>query len=163
MNIKKNFIIVLLLLVSLCILYRCSPSSDAIFVEKIPIEVYSSAIVVPVVIAGKTYNFQLDTGAPTTISPQIFSDLGLAITDSINGYDYYGNTAWAKNTPVPAMQIGKSSFSHIKSSVIRPIQWLQICDERIDGYLGSTFLSDKVLMIDIKNKVITITNLAPAL
>src|SRR5690606_39207957 len=51
--------------------------------EKIPVEVYRHSIVVPITIEGKTYSFQLDTGAPTSISQELYFELCLNTIDSV--------------------------------------------------------------------------------
>ena len=126
--------------------------------EKVKIEVYGNSMIIPITINGKSYNFQLDTGAPTSISEELFNTLGLPVKDTLSAYDYYGNHKLEKSSVLSEIQIGKSKFYKIKVSNTRPIQSLQICDVKIDGYLGSDFFADKILLIDIKKREIIFTN-----
>ena len=71
------------------------------FYEKVPVEVYGSSVIVPVIIGDHSYNFQLDTGAPTSISPNLFEIIGTDVIDSAQMEDFYGNRAWVKRTVVP--------------------------------------------------------------
>ena len=128
------------------------------FHEKVPVEVYSSSIIIPVSIGENTYNFRIDTGAPTGISNKIFSSIGANVIDSLQMRDIYGNIAWVKRTIIPEIHIGNSRFKHISAGIVRPIQDLKSCNIEIDGYLGSDFFSDKILSIDIKHSEVIITN-----
>lgn len=147
----------LLMFLILLFFYREKWGSGGIF-EKIKVDVYSSAVIVPIIIEGKTYNFQLDTGAPTGISQELYSDLCLNSLDSVSATDYYGNNSWVHRTILPRIQIGNSTFSGINSGIVKPIQSLFLCDKKIDGYLGSDFFHDKMLMINLKEEEVIITN-----
>ena len=126
--------------------------------EKIPVEVYRHSIIVPITIEGKTYSFQLDTGAPTSISQELYFELCLSTIDSVRAEDYYGHRRWVHNSILPEIQIGHTSFSNINVGIVNPIQSFQHCDKKIDGYLGSDFFRDKMLMIDLLGKEIVITD-----
>lgn len=126
--------------------------------EKTKIDVYGNSMIIPIIINGKSYNFQLDTGAPTSISEELFNTLGLPVKDTLSIFDYYGNHKLERSSIIPEIQIGKIKFSKIRVGIMRPIQSLKICDVKIDGYLGSDFFADKILLIDIKKKEIIFTN-----
>ena len=119
---------------------------------------YRHSIVVPINIEGKSYSFHLDTGAPSSISEALYAELGLSATDSTPAMDYYGNRRWVPNSILPELQIGNTTFSDVNVGIVNPIQNFLYCDKTIDGYLGSDFFYDKMLMIDLLGKEIVITN-----
>ena len=149
---------ILFLLIFLALLFFYLDSRTGNIYERIPVEVYRHSIVVPINIGGKTYSFHLDTGAPTSISQSLYFDLCLNATDSVSAKDYYGNQRWVHNSILPKIQIGNTVFSDIQVGITDPIQNFLYCDKTIDGYLGSDFFRDKMLMIDLLGKEIVITN-----
>lgn len=126
--------------------------------EEIHVSVYSNSIIVPVKINGETYNFQLDTGAPTTISDDLFDSLKLQVTDTVHSIDYYGNRKLVKESILPEVKIGKTIFANIKVSVNNPIQNFAPWGIQTDGLLGGNFFKSKVLLIDLKENKLIITN-----
>lgn len=128
------------------------------YVEIIEVKVYSNSILVPVTIGGKIRYFQLDTGAPTSISHDLFSELGLQVKDSAEAFDYYNNKKKIYDTILPELKINNTKFFNIKSGIIDPIQSFTPCGQRIDGYLGSDFFSESALQIDIRKKEIIIAS-----
>lgn len=146
------------LFLSLILFGYSSCSVNKRFYEKIKVEVISNSIIVPVKINGKTYNLQLDTGAPTSLSINLFDSLKLQTTDTTNSTDYYGNKALIQWSIIPEIQIGETTFSNVKVGAINPIQSFTPCNVQIDGYLGGDFFTGKVLLIDLKEKQVIITN-----
>ena len=155
MNRKSGF---LLLLIFLVLLFIYINSRTGNIYEKVEVEVYRHSIIVPINIGGKTYSFHLDTGAPSSISEALYAELGLSATDSTPAMDYYGNRRWVPNSILPELQIGNTTFSDVNVGIVNPIQNFLYCDKTIDGYLGSDFFYDKMLMIDLLGKEIVITN-----
>lgn len=148
-----SFVIFILALLGAWVQFKLSR-----FYEKVPVEVYASSVIVPVIIGESSYNFQIDTGAPTGISHELFEILGTNVIDSTKGKDFYGNTAWVKRTVVPEIQIGNTKFKQVDASIVDPIQSFKRCDVEVDGYVGSDFFSDKILRIDLKHHEVIITN-----
>src|SRR5690554_1527720 len=148
----------LLFLIVLVLLFIYIDSRTGNIYEKVPVEVYRHSIIVPINIGGKTYSFHLDTGAPSSISEALYAELGLSATDSTPAMDYYGNRRWVPNSILPELQIGNTTFSDVNVGIVNPIQNFLYCDKTIDGYLGSDFFHDKMLMIDLLGKEIVITN-----
>ena len=155
MNRKSGF---LLLLIFLVLLFIYINSRTGNIFEKVEVEVYRHSIIVPIIIGGKTYSFHLDTGAPTSISKALYAELSLSATDSSPAMDYYGNRRWVHNSVLPEIQIGNTAFSDVAVGIVNPIQSFFYCDKTIDGYLGSDFFRDKMLMMNLREKEIVITN-----
>ena len=129
------------------------------YYEVIPFETVSTnAMVVPVAIGGKVYNFQFDTGASTSISNELFAELNLTITDSLTVRDYYNNKMNVMQAILPDLSLGKTKFRNVKVGVIRPIQSLLPFGVKIDGYLGNDVLSNGVVQIDMLQHQLVIAN-----
>ncbi len=154
---KIHFLAISGFLLIFPIFFYCCQINKKIY-EKINVDVYSNSIIIPIKINGKTYNFELDTGAPTSISDNLFDSLQLPITDTLHAIDYYGNSALVKSSIIPEITIGKTRFSNVKVGIYNPIQSFSACDVKIDGYLGGDFFTDKIVLIDIKKNIVIITN-----
>jgi hypothetical protein len=59
---------------------------------------------------------------------------------------------------LPELTIGKTIFSNVKVSALRPIQGLTPCNIKIDGYLGNDIFSKGIVQIDMTNKWIEIAS-----
>lgn len=123
----------------------------------IPIELYSDFIVVPTTINGITYNFILDTGAPTCISEDLFKKLKLEVKDSIKGIDFYGNQKWVKQTIISSLQVNDFEINDRTVSIIKVLQPFKHKKMVIDGYLGSDAFINLILKIDTKNKKLKVS------
>lgn len=146
---KRNlpvYLLILLLAILFLFLY------NKIKIVTIPIELYSNSIVVPTTINGITYNFLLDTGAPTSISDDIFKNLKSEVKDSVEGVDFYGNKKWVKRTIIPRLKLGSFDVNNITVGVVRPMQNFKDSNLFIDGYLGSDAFNNLIITIDTKNK-----------
>ncbi|WNH07553.1 retropepsin-like aspartic protease [Thalassobellus suaedae] len=128
------------------------------YIDTIKFETYSNAIILPVYINNKKYNFQFDTGASTIISKELFSKLNLSIIDSEQAKDHYGNIGKMDFSMLPKLTIGKTEFTNIKVGILKPIQSFKSCGVKIDGYLGNDVLANGAIQIDIKNKKLLISN-----
>lgn len=129
------------------------------YYEVIPFEsVTPNAIIVPVTIGGKVYNFQFDTGASTCISNELFAELNLTVTDSLEVRDYYNNKMKVMQAVLPDLILGETKFRDVKIGVIRPIQSLLPFGVKIDGYLGNDVLSKGVVQIDMLQHQLVIAN-----
>lgn len=129
------------------------------YYEVVPFETFSSnAMVIPVTIGEKTYYFQFDTGASTSISKELYEELNLSIIDSAVSRDYYGNTKQVYQAVLPGLTIGKTRFDHIQVGIIRPIQNFSAYGRTIDGCLGNDVFSNGVVQIDMRNQQLIIAN-----
>ena len=155
---KKRFVIFAVVIFIVAFVFSWIQYRFTRFYEKVPVEVYSSSIIIPVFINNQAYNFHLDTGAPTGISPSLFKEIEASVIDSTNAQDLYGNKAWVKNTVIPELQIGKTRFKDVSAGIVNPIQSFKNYGVEVDGYFGGDFFSEKVLMINIKQREVTITN-----
>lgn len=125
--------------------------------QKKPVEIPAifneDGIIVPVKIAGGTYNFVLDSGSDSlTISPRIAAQLGykrygLSTANIAGDFD-------VSQTVVPDLSIGDLHLTNAVFSVA-PID--QPYDKsQIVGELGLDFWSSAIVGIDFKNKTVTL-------
>lgn len=117
-----------------------------------------NVILVPVTVNGIETYFQLDTGAPTSISTEIFDTLNLVSINHHQGIDYYGNEKVVVETIIPSLTIGDTEYKATKNSVVDVPQSFIICGHKLGGYLGSDFFMDKAVQIDVSQKQLLISN-----
>lgn len=158
---------ILITLLSAFMLFSCQNDSQSgswlpffskNYSETIKVKVYSNSILIPVTIGNKIRYFQLDTGAPTSISPDLFAELGLQVSDSVMAIDYYNNQEKVYVTTLPELEIGGIEFSEVKSGIVNPIQSFSPCNQIIDGCLGIDIFLESALQIDIRKKEIVIAS-----
>lgn len=119
----------------------------------IPARFTADGIIVPVKIAGGTYNFVLDSGSGgLALSPRIaaqlgFKRFGLSKEDIVGEYD-------VSQTIVPELSIGDLHLSNVAFNVL-PIDKPEDI-EHIVGALGFDFWSSAIVGIDFKNKTVTL-------
>lgn len=129
------------------------------YYEIVPFESFSSnAMILPVTIGEKTRYFQFDTGASTSISQELASELNLTVIDSAESRDYYNNKKMVNQAVLPELTIGRTSFEKTRVGIIRPIQNFTSYGVKIDGYLGNDVFSKGVVQIDMRNQQLVISN-----
>ena len=124
----------------------------------IPFEVIRNSILFKVEIEGETYTFLFDTGANTSISPEIRQKLNIKTIGKNLSSDFYDNISTIEEVIIPELKLGPLVSPQMTVDVVKPIQSFEICDVQIDGYLGLEFFDKKVVHIDIVNKKLTIAN-----
>jgi hypothetical protein len=102
---------------------------------------------------GRQAYFMLDTGAPNLIiDPDFAKELGLKMTGGFNGTFAGGKRANVRDVLVPSFRIGSVTLHNLQSSALptRPIPFFG--DKRVDGIIGTIFLSAFLATVDYPNK-----------
>ena len=153
------------LLLSVLLLFSCSKNllpSGTIkqenFTETIPFNFDNGLPIIDVSIQGKTYNFLLDTGAPTVIDPELASILKSKTVKKSVVEDSQGNDNKQEFILIDEIKIGKLHFNDIGAVVIDLKRSFEIKCLNIDGIIGSNQMSNAIWQIDYKNKNISITD-----
>ncbi|WOD43078.1 retropepsin-like aspartic protease [Hwangdonia lutea] len=128
------------------------------YYTEIDFEYISEKIIIPVTIQNKTYRFLFDTGAPNLISAQIKNDIKTNAIKSINIKDATSKRNSLEVVSVPEITMGGISFKNCPTLVDTNKQnFIFDCFE-IDGIIGSNMLQKSIVQIDLKAKVIRLTN-----
>jgi hypothetical protein len=101
---------------------------------------------------GRQAYFMLDTGAPNLIvDPDFAKELGLKMTGGFNGTFAGGKHATVRDVLVPTFRIGSVTLHNVQCSALptRPIPFFG--DKRVDGIIGTIFLSQFLSTIDYPN------------
>ncbi len=102
---------------------------------------------------GRQAYFMLDTGAPNLIiDPNFAKELGLPMTGGFNGTFAGGKHAEVRDVLVPAFRIGSVTLRNLQSSALptRPIPFFG--HKRVDGIIGTIFLSQFLSTVDYPNR-----------
>lgn len=155
----------MLLLVSVLLLYSCNKNllptgtiKQEGFKETIPFNFDNGLPIIKVNIEGVAYNFLLDTGAPTIITPELASILKAKTVKKSTVGDSQGNNSKQEFILIDDIKIGKLHFNDIGAVVIDLKQTFEIKCLAIDGIVGSNQMSNAIWEIDYKSKNITITD-----
>lgn len=102
-----------------------------------------------VLVNGRHAYFMLDTGAPNlVVDPDFAKELGLTLRGGFTGTFAGGRHATVRSTVVPSFQIGGVTLHNMEASAIptRPIPFFG--DKRVDGIIGTIFLSQFLATVD---------------
>lgn len=101
---------------------------------------------------GKTGTFVIDTGAPElSRDPDFARESGLTITGGAQGVFMGGRTATVRDALVPKLEVGPIELANIKA-VILPSRGMRMYkDRKIDGVVGTTFLTRFLSTMDYPN------------
>lgn len=131
--------------------------------EVIPFEVIRHSIFFKMEIEGKSYTFQFDTGAGTSISPELKEELNLDSTGIQPSVDLYSNFSIVNEVVLPELKLGSLVTQNSDVGIFKPIQSYSHCGIELDGYLGLEFFEGKVIKIDLQKKELIVANSIGAL
>ena len=128
------------------------------FNVKIPFEYRLGLIILKVDIAGKEYDFVLDTGAPSIISKELAKKLDLSnITEQKVG-DSQGEDSNLGFTTIEKLSISDINFLNTGAVIADLNQSQEVGCLKIDGFIGSNLMRKAIWKFDYQNQIITITN-----
>lgn len=128
------------------------------FTETIPFNFDYGLPIVKVNIAGVTYNFLLDTGAPTVISLELAATLKSRAVKKSTVEDSQGNDNKQEFILIDEIKLGGLHFNTIGAVVIDLKHSFEIKCLAIDGIIGSNQMSNAIWEIDYQNKNIIISD-----
>jgi hypothetical protein len=110
------------------------------------------------VIEGKTYRFILDTGAPNIISQELFQIIKNDSLDTKPITDINQKKLDLQVVSIPNLVLGGVIFKN-SAALVYDLELNKILDcFQIDGFIGSNMLRNSIVQIQLKNKMLTITN-----
>jgi len=160
----KKFLFITILIP---IIISCSPVKKVLnagrlkqteFIEKIPFNFDTGVPIVEVNIAGKTYHFLLDTGAPTAISPALAQTLNLNAATNSRSSDSQGYQKKEIVVVIPEIKIGKLLFENTGALIVDTKKVFQMKCLNVDGIIGANQMAKAIWQLDYANKVASITN-----
>ena len=109
-------------------------------IEEIKIIIINDLPLCQVEIEGKTYNFLVDTGAPTVISDEIFQTLKIKESHKSSMTDSQNKKRQEKFVKIPLIKIGNLIFKNIGSAVIK-FDNNELKCYGFDGIVGANLLA----------------------
>lgn len=128
------------------------------FQEEVSFELEYGKIIIPVSLAGQTYRFLLDTGAPNIISKRVANILNPASKRDVNVVDANNKTQNMEMVPLPEMRLGNLQFENGVAIVVDLDNHPVLKCYRLDGFVGSNFFKNAVLQVDYAAKKIKISH-----
>lgn len=122
----------------------------------IPYKDIRGLVIVEGIINGKTYNFMLDTGALTAISPRLYKELNLPSETNLDVDDSSDIRENMKVVTMPAIQLNGLAFNDIPAVVANDSPLFECLG--IDGFLGSNLMRNSVVKFSYKTKTVTFTD-----
>jgi hypothetical protein len=123
--------------------------------QEVPLGNCQKLPTVKVTVAGRQFQFLLDTGAAATmLNEKSFSSLDSKeiVMDSWNGR----SATQARQVVLPDVTIGEHSAANVKLLAVDLTPLERSCQRRVDGVLGVDLIASLGLTIDLKNRVVTL-------
>lgn len=158
---KTPYLIFILVLVScggLSKIFNNGTLTNINYKEIIPFNYDYNYAIVEVEIHSRTYNFLVDTGAPTVISNAIYEDLKIEPMDYIVVKDSQGQINSQKLVVVPEIKIGNLTYHNTGAIVADLRNVFEFDCIGIDGIIGSNQMAKSHWKFDYQNHEITITD-----
>jgi len=127
----------------------------------LPMETRMGLRIIQVEIEGERYDFLIDAGAPTLLSPELFQKLGIKSKEVIAIRDSQGHRAVGKLGVLPAIEIGGISFKNIGVVSYQINQHYAISCLKIDGIIGSNLMQHAIWQFDFVQNQLKLYSKAP--
>lgn len=128
------------------------------YYTEINFDFISEKIIVPVIIENKTYRFLLDTGAPNLISEKLQNAIKTTSIKSINIKDSSNKQNSLEVVSIPQITFGNVIFKNCPALVDKSKSNLIFDCFEIDGFIGSNMLQKSIVQIDLREKIIRLTD-----
>jgi len=158
---KVPYLIVALAIIScggVAKVFKSGEVASKNYFESIPFNYDHKIALIDVKIQGETYEFLVDTGAPTCISNKIYEKLNIEPAKTINVADAYGKTNKRQLVLVPEIKIGDLIYNNIGAVVTDLRDVFEFDCMKIDGIIGANQMSKSFWKFDYQNKNIIVTD-----
>jgi len=156
-----------ILIVTLCFVTAIALSQEAFtfnqggttqtdYFSIIPYQNIRSKVIVESVVAGETFRFIVDTGAPTTISQKLRDKLNAPVLTRLPIVDQSGKEDSMQVVSLPSMTLGVITFNNIPALVAEQTFMLDCFG--VDGFIGSNLLRNSIVQFNDQKKIITLTD-----
>ena len=137
------------------ILCLASNNLPAQYCAEIPYTVVGGKLTVDVVLNGRPGHFIFDTGAPVCLTHTFSQGLELPFLGTVPMMDSNGNIFESPVVEVGTLFVGGVTFTQPQALIMEEGNIVE--QFGVDGIVGYTLFSDKVVRIDSRRKIITIT------
>jgi predicted aspartyl protease len=132
-------------------------SDQTEYFVQLPYQMIQEKIIISAEVNGKPCKWMLDTGAPTTIVPQLFKELQPALIAQIPLFDANGKKDSLSVVRLNTVRIGDVTFKDIPTLLVKDSTIFDCL--QVDGIIGSNLLRNSIVQINSSNHTITLTNL----
>ena len=160
---KKLLIYFLILTLSSCYSTRnkimnSGEIKQEVFITEIPFNFEYGVPIIKVKINRNEYNFLVDTGAPTVLSPELYKTLNLKSLTTSNVGDSQGNEKKESYVLIENIKINDISFKNIGAIITDFSKTIEIKCLNLDGIIGSNLMSLAIWEFDYSTQTIKISN-----
>ena len=135
-----------------------TPSVEATgFVERFPIEVLQTKLLLELELGGYPRSVVFDTGSPSVLSKPLATELGLEIIDTIESVDANGTRINIEVAVLEELPLGSLSVSNLPV-IVADLSMAPIASCLFDAVLGSDILQICNWQIDVPGRTLTCTD-----
>ena len=132
-------------------------TSQKKYFTTIPYKDVKTKVIVQCHINGKPYNFIVDTGAITTITPALYKELNLQSFTKISISDQSGKLDSMQMVSLNNIKLGNITFNNIPTVVAKDTQLFECF--KVDGFIGSNLLRNSIVQFASQTHTLTITDM----
>lgn len=122
----------------------------------IPYENVRSKIIVDVTLAGESYKFLVDTGAPTVINRKLYDKLKPIVLNRVPITDQSGKEDSLEVVLLPSLTFGGVEFTNLATLMVEDTLIFNCF--QVDGFIGSNMLRNSIIQLNNDQKTITLTD-----
>lgn len=127
------------------------------YFEEIPFEFIKGQAIINVSINGELYRFSLDTGAPTSVSNELFDKLQLPVINKLNIIDANNENDSINVVVLKSLIFGDVEIEETAALVLSSDNLIFKC-LNIDGNIGSNSLRNSIVQFCLPEKIVRLTN-----
>ena len=131
-------------------------TSQKKYFTTIPYKEVKNKVIIQCTINGKPYNFIVDTGAVTSITPALYKELNPADVARVPVSDQSGIVDSLQIVSLKNIQLGDVTFKDIPAMVVK--ESLLFDCFKVDGLIGSNMLRNSVIQFTSQTHILTITD-----
>jgi predicted aspartyl protease len=122
----------------------------------IPYKELKNKVIIQSYINGKPYNFIIDTGAATTITPALYKELNSQVINHVPVSDQSGIVDSLQIVSLKNIQLGDVTFNDIPAMVVKETMLFDCF--KVDGLIGSNMLRNSIVQFASQTHTLTITD-----
>lgn len=131
-------------------------TSQKKYFASIPYKEVKNKVIIQCLINSKPYNFIVDTGAATTITPALYKELNPDIIAHIPVSDQSGIIDSLQIVSLKNVRLGDVIFNDVSAMVVKETQLFDCF--KVDGLIGSNMLRNSIVQFASQAKLLTITD-----
>lgn len=128
------------------------------FNDSVSFDFINNEIILNVKIKGNDYRFMFDSYGITTVTPELWNELGIKAVNKVNAQDSQKNNMTREIGVIPECTLGNLHYSNVGVMKMDIANIPGMNCYNIDGVIGPAFMKDAEWTIDYEHQIIIISD-----